>query len=154
MYITLKMKIQDAEIDLEVNLTNRAGRIYRQQYNRDLIKDMSDIYKKLVKSPFEGVDLTGLKIVDKTETEIYDQIMERMDVAKMMTTNDQIVLDFEDAERAGQIIWAFVKNRDEKLPNYEEWIDSFDFVFPVEKIIPALYDAWGKSAQPTIELKN
>ena len=34
MYITLKMKIQDQEIDLDVNLANRAGRIYRQTYNR------------------------------------------------------------------------------------------------------------------------
>ena len=155
MYITLKMKIQDAEIDLEVNLTNRAGRIYRQQYNRDLLKDMSELYKKLNKSPLDGIDMTGVEIKGKTEEEIYEQLIGRVDVAKLMNAQaDQIMLDFEETERAGQIIWSFAKNRDEKLPNYEKWIDSFDFILPVDKIVSALYEAWGKAAQPIVELKN
>ena len=150
MYITLKMKIQEQDIALEVNLANRAGRIYRQQYGRDLIADMGDLYRKLHKSPFSGVDIND---IDKnmTEQEIFEQIMSKINVDDYLT---KTMLSFDDTETAGKIIWAFAKNRNENIPNYEDWIDGFDFVLPVEEIITALYDAWGKSARPTVELKN
>ena len=155
MYITLKMNIQDQEINLEVNLANRAGRIYRQQYGRDLIKDMSELYSKLNKSPFDGIIMTGIEIKGKTEEEIYAQLMERVDVTKLLANQTPVMLlSFEETERAGQIIWAFAKNRDNSIPNYEEWIDSFDFILPVDKILTALYEAWGKTVQPTVEIKN
>jgi len=151
MYITLKMKIQDQDIALEVNLANRAGRIYRQQYGRDLIADMGDLYKKLHKSPLSDIDMSGIDPDNLTEQEIFERIMAKVNIDAYMTQN---VFSFEDTETAGKIIWAFAKNRNENIPNYEDWIDGFDFVFPVEEIISALYDAWGKSARPTIELKN
>jgi len=153
MYITLKMKIQEQEFTLEVNLANRAGRIYRQQFNRDLLKDMSEIDRKLHKSPFEGLNIQDIEITGKTDQEIYEQIVSRIDVSKFLEQNNT-PLDFEETETCGHIIWAFAKNKDEKIPNYEEWIDSFDFVLPVGEIVTALYEAWGKSAKPTIELKN
>ena len=144
------MKIQEQDIALEVNLANRAGRIYRQQYGRDLIADMGDLYRKLHKSPFSGVDIHD---IDKnmTEQEIFEQIMSKINVDDYLT---KTMLSFDDTETAGKIIWAFAKNRNENIPNYEDWIDGFDFVLPVEEIITALYDAWGKSARPTVELKN
>lgn len=154
MYLTLKMRIQEQEYNLEVNLANRAGRIYRQQFNRDLLKDMSEIYKKLHKSPFEGLNIQDIEIEGKTEQEIYQQIISKIDLSKFLEKNMNAPLDFEETERSGQIIWAFAKNRDEKIPNYEDWVDSFDFVLPVGEIVTALYEAWGKSAMPTVELKN
>ena len=154
MYLTLKMRIQEQEYNLEVNLANRAGRIYRQQFNRDLLKDMSDIYKKLHKSPFEGLNIQDIEIEGKTEQEIYQQIISKIDLSKFLEKNMNAPLDFEETERSGQIIWAFAKNRDEKIPNYDDWVDSFDFVLPVGEIVTALYEAWGKSAMPTVELKN
>lgn len=155
MYITLKMKIQDQEFNLEVNLANKAGRIYRQQYCRDLLKDMDEIYKKLHKSPFDGIDMTGIDIDGKTEQEIYEQLLTRVDMSKLLQSqSDKNALSFEEEERAGQIVWAFTKNKNADTPNYEDWIDSFDFILPVGDIVCALFEAWGKSAQPTIELKN
>ena len=154
MYITLKLKIQDQEVNLDVNLANRAGRIYRQQYGRDILKDMADIYKKLHKSPLEGINMQDIDLTGKTEQEIYEQILSRVDIAKFMSSQNEDILDFEDTERAGQIIWAFAKNRNDSIPGYEEWIDGFDFVFPVGDAVTALFEAWGKTAQPTVELKN
>ena len=155
MYITLKMKIQDQDFDLDVNLANRAGRIYRQQFNRDILKDMGELYKKLHKSPFEGVDMSKINVNVDSEQEIAEQILASVDIPKLLNERmTQEILSFEETEKASQIIWAFVKNKDNDTPNYEEWIDGFDFILPVEKIIIALYEAWGKSAQPTIELKN
>ena len=151
MYITLKMKIEEQEIAIDVNLANRAGRIYRQQYGRDLIADMSDLYKKLHKSPFSEIDMTGVDLNALTEQEIFERIMSKIDVNDYLKKQ---VLSFEDTETAGKIIWAFAKNRNENIPNYEDWIDSFDFVLPVEDIVTALYDAWGKSARPIVEIKN
>lgn len=155
MYITLKMEIQEEVFTLDLNLANRAGRIYRQQFERDILKDMSDLYRKLHRNPLDIFDLTGFDAEGKTEEEIHDELMSRVNVDKLMTfQSESIPLDFEETERAGQIIWAFAKNRKESIPSYEDWIDEFDFVLPVEKIIPALYEAWGKSAKPIIELKN
>lgn len=155
MNITLKMNIQEQEFELNANLTNNAGRIYRQQFSRDILKDMSDIYKKMHRSPFDGIDLKGLEINGKTEQEIQDQLMSRIDIAQLLEAqNEAAVLTFEEEERGGQIIWAFVKNADRSVPNYEKWIEEFDFILPVGDIVSALYEAWTKSAQPTIELKN
>ena len=149
------MKIHDQEFELNANLTNNAGRIYRQQYSRDLLRDMGDIYKKLRKSPFDGINMDGIELAGKTEQEIYEQLVSRIDMTKLLTAQNEIeILSFEDEERAGQIIWAFVKNADNTIPNYEKWIDGFDFILPVGDIVCALYEAWTKSAQPTIELKN
>ena len=152
MYITLKMKIQDQEIDLDVNLANRAGRIYRQTYNRDILKDMAEIYKKVNKNPFDGVDTSGIDIVGMTEEELLKELVSRVDPRDLI--KEQETLDFEETERAGQIIWAFAKNRNKDLPGYEDWIDSFDFILPVEEILTKLFEAWGKSAAQTIEIKN
>ena len=154
MYITLKMKIQDEEINLDVNLANRAGRIYRQQYGRDLIEDMNDLYKKLHKSPFNGIDTSDIDPDKLTEQEIFERIMSKVNVSEYIASLNNNVLNFEDAEKGGQILWAFAKNRNIDIPNYEDWIDSFDFVMPIEDMITALFEAWGKTARPTVELKN
>jgi hypothetical protein len=155
MIVTLKMNIQDQEIPLKANLTNYAGRIYRQQYGRDLLKDMSEIYKKIHKSPFEGIDLSGIKLTGLSEDEISEELMKRVDLASLLDSQtDREILDFDEVERGGQILWAFVKNADRNLAEYEEWIDSFDFVLPIGDIITALYESWTKSARPTVELKN
>lgn len=155
MEITLKMKIQDQEFDLVANMTNNAGRIYRQQFGRDVLKDMSAIYRTVNKSIYDGLDLTGIEIAGKTEEEIYEQLMSRVDVSKLIAVEtEKEPLSFEETERCAQIVWAFVKNADKNLPGFEEWIDSFDFILPVADITCALYDAWTKSAVPTVELKN
>lgn len=155
MYITLKMTINEQETSLDVNLTNRAGRIYRQHFNRDILKDMSDIYKKMHKSILDEIDMTGISVTGKTEQEIYEQILTKVDMTKLMSAqNEKVTFTFDETERCGQIIWAFAKNHDDKIPNYEEWIDSFDYILPVTDIVDALYNAWTTSAQPTIELKN
>ena len=154
MNITLNMEIQGQEFSLTANLTNAAGRIYRQQYARDIIQDMEGIYKTLNKNPFDGINLDGLEVKGKTEQEIYEMLLSRVDYAKLIEANSKQTLDFEQTERGGQIIWAFVKNADKGIPGYEEWIDSFDFVLPVGEIVCAIYDAWCNSAKPTVALKN
>lgn len=152
MDITLKMKIQDQEIELNGSMTNAAGRIYRQHFNRDLLKDMTDIYKKLHKSPFEGIDMTGVDLSGKTEQEIYQILVSKVDMSKFMDVTEP--LTFEETERGGQIAWAFVKNKNKNIPPFTEWADSFDFILPVGDIVSALFEAWTTSAQPTVELKN
>ena len=155
MNITLKMNIQDQDFELVCNLTNHAGRIYRQQFNRDILKDMNEVYRQLHKSPFEGIDLVDIDVNGKTEQEIYEQILSKVDVSKLIELQtNQTAMSFEDTETCGHIIWAFVKNADKNTPTYEQWIDDFDFVLPVGEIVSALHEAWTKSAVPTVELKN
>lgn len=153
MELTLKMKIGDQEFTLVVNMTNKAGRIYRQKYSRDLVQDLTAINKKINPSIYDYVDISQLDIVNKTEEELNADLI-RMAYPKYKEYTQNNVLDFTDTEQANQIIWAFAKNADDKLPDYEDWIDSFDFVMPVKSIIPVLFDAWTKTAQPIIELKN
>ena len=155
MNITLKMKIDEQDFEIKANMTNAAGRLYRQHFNRDILKDMTAIYRKLTMSILDGIDMSGIDLAGKTEQEIYDLLMEKVDLTKLLKNQiDQAELDFEESERAGQIIWAFAKNADKNLPGYEDWIDEFDFVLPVGEIVCKLYEAWTRSAKPTVELKN
>lgn len=151
MNITLKMQIQDEAVNLVMNLTLKACRIFRQQFQDDILLQMQNIYAAYNKSPFEGMDLTGVTVEGKTEQEIYAQLLNKIDVSKLTEIRE---LSAEQTETGYKIIWAFAKNADPALPAYEEWIENFDYVLPVGDIITALFEAWNKSAKPTVELKN
>lgn len=153
MYITLKMNFQDQDHELVADMTMNAGRIYRKQFQRDMVKDLSEIYQKVNPSIYDHLDLSGIQTEGKTEDEITEQIISRA-IPVWSETQKNTMLSFEDTERASQIIWAFVKNADKDLPGFEEWMDSFDFILPVKEIIIALYGAWNDSAKPTVEVKN
>lgn len=153
MNITLKMKIDDQEINLVANLTMNAGRIYRQHFQRDLIQDLSEIYQIINPNIFDKIDFTKIDTEGKTEEEIKNQIITEA-FPVWTEAQKKVMLTFNDTERASQIIWAFAKNADKDLPGYEEWIDSFDYILPIKPIITALYDAWHDSAKLTVEVKN
>lgn len=151
MNITLKMQIQNEEVILPANLTLKACRIFRQQFGEDILQSMQNIYKAYNKSPFEGIDLTGVVVEGKTEQEIYNQLLSKIDVSKL---NEIRELTAEQTETGYKVIWAFAKNADPDLPGFEDWADSFDYILPVGQIVSALFEAWSKSAKPTIEIKN
>ena len=152
MKITLKMN--ETNTNLTVNMTMNGARIYRQIFGRDLLKDMNEIYQKLYKSPYDGIDMSGIKVEGKTDQEIYEQLLAKVDVTKFLETQNKETLDFDETERGMQIIWAFAKNADKDTLNYDDWFESFDYILPVGEIIVALYEAWHKSAMPTVEIKN
>lgn len=153
MYVTLKMNIEDREIRLEANLTNRAGRIYREYFGRDLVDDMTDIYKKTHQNPFEGIDFSRVDFQGKTEEEVSAEILNLV-APKYLGSRITSPLSFEDTETGCHIVWAFIRNHKKSTPNYDEWIEDFDFVFPVADLVEKLYEAWTKTAMPTVELKN
>lgn len=153
MNITLNMKLQDQEFDLTINMTMNAGRIYRQQFQRDLIKDLAELYQKFNLSIYDSIDLKGIETEGKTEEEITQQIITRAFPA-WSEAQRKITPTYEDTERTGQILWAFAKNADMNLPGYEKWIDEFDYILPTKEIVIALYGAWNDSAKPTVEIKN
>lgn len=152
MKITLKLNETDTE--LIVNMTMHGARIYRQSFNRDMLKDMNEIYSKLHKSPFDGIDMSGIQIEGKTDQEIYAQLLSKVDANKILAAQNKETLDFDETERGAQIIWAFVKNADKNAPDFDEWIEGQDFILPVGDIVSALFEAWHKSAMPTVEIKN
>ena len=156
MNITLKLSINDQVFEIVANATLKVCRIYRQQFGRDLIKDMSEINKMIKPSIYDFVDteeLAKINTENVSEEELNRTILKKVYPA-YRKFEKEVLLDTEHTERANQIIWAFAKNADENLSGYEDWIDGFDFILPVKKIIPALYDAWEKSAQPIVEVKN
>lgn len=153
MNITLKMKLQDQEFNLIINMTMNAGRIYRQQFQRDLVKDLSELYEKFNPSIFDNIDLKGIETEGKAEEEITQQIITRA-YPVWAEAQKKIIPSYEDIERTGQILWAFAKNADMNLPGYEKWIDEFDYILPTKEIVIALYGAWNDSAKPTVEIKN
>lgn len=153
MIITLKMKINDQEFNLIADMTMNAGRIYRKQFQRDLIKDLSEIYQKVNPNIYDHLDLSGIQTEGKTEDEITDQIISKA-IPVWSETQRKTMLSFDDTEQASRIIWAFAKNADKDLPGCDEWMDSFDFILPIKEIITALYGAWNDSAKATVEVKN
>ena len=154
MNITLEMKIQDQEFDLVVDMTMKAGRIYRQQYNRDLAEDLAEMSNLFSPNPFKYIDPSSIDMNTMSEEEIYDRVMRKAIPEYLLNKKAGMSLSFDQTERAYQIIWAFAKNADEKLPTCQVWEDIFDFVLPVSTIIPALYEAWEKTARPIVEIKN
>ena len=152
MKITLKMN--ESNTEMTVNMTMNGARIYRQNFSRDMLKDMNEIYVKLHKSPFDGIDMSGIQVEGKTDQEIYEQLMSKVDVTKLFASQTKEMLDYDETERGAQIIWAFAKNADRNLPDFEEWIEGFDYILPVGDIVSALFEAWHKSATPTVEIKN
>lgn len=153
MLITLKMKIQDQDFDLVVDVTMKACRIYRQQFGRDIIKDMTEIYRMVNPSIYDMVDMSEIQVEGKTEDEVYQEVMRKV-YPEYKKHEHTSILDYEHTEQASQIIWAYAKNANEALPNFEEWIDSFDFILPVKEIITSLYQVWNETAKPIIEIKN
>lgn len=151
MNIHLKMQIQNEAIELTANLTLKACRIYRQNFSRDLLQDMQNIYKTYNKSPFEGINFAGMDVEGKSEQEIYAQLLSRVDVTKLSELH---TLSGEQTETGYQIVWAFLKNADPDLPGYEKWTEQFDYILPIGEIITALFDAWNANAKPTVEIKN
>lgn len=152
MKITLKMN--ESNTEMTVNMTMNGARIYRQNFSRDMLKDMNEIYVKLHKSPFDGIDMSGIQVEGKTDQEIYEQLMSKVDVTKLLASQTKETLDYDETERGAQIIWAFAKNADRNLPDFEEWIEGLDYILPVGDIVCALYEAWHRSAMPTVEIKN
>lgn len=152
MKITLKLK--ETNTDLNINMTMHGARIYRQNFNRDMLKDMNEIYAKLHKSPFDGIDMSGVQIEGKTDREIYEQLLSKVDATKILAAQTEETLDFDETERGAQIIWAFAKNADKNISDFDEWLESLDYILPVGDIIIALFEAWHKSAMPTVEIKN
>ena len=153
MNITLNMKLQDQEFNLTINMTMNAGRIYRQQFQRDLIKDLTELYQKFNLSIYDSIDLKGIETEGKTEEEITQQIITRA-FPVWSEAQKKMIPTYEDTERTSQILWAFAKNADQDLPGCDEWIDGFDYILPTKEIIIALYNAWNESAKPTVEIKN
>lgn len=153
MKFTLEMNMNGEKETLNVDMTMHSARIYRQTFGRDMLKDMGDIYVKLQASLFDGISLEGVD-VNKSDDEIYNQLLEKVNVSKLITDSNGKNLDFEETERGCQIIWAFAKNADDSIPNYTEWIDSFDYILPVGDIITSLYEHWHSTAVPTVEIKN
>ena len=145
------MQIQEEAVTLKLNLTLKACRIFRQQFQSDLLQVMQQIYKAWNKSPFEGMDLTGVTVEGKTEQEIYAQLLNKIDISKISELRE---LTAEQTEMGYKAIWAFAKNANPALPNFEDWADEFDYVLPIGEIITAVFEAWNKSAKPTVEIKN
>lgn len=153
MEITLKMNIQDHEFELKANLTMKAGRIYRQQFNRDLSEDLMSLYKKNTGSVFDNIDYSKIDVDSQTDEEIQNELV-RQALPIYFRNRRESALTYSDTEQACQIIWAFVKNADDTTPVYTEWIDGFDFVLPIKDLINILYNAWNETARPTVEVKN
>ena len=151
MKITLKLNNRTETETLAINMTMNAARIYRQTFSRDLLKDMNEIYWKVNRSAFEGVDLTKID-TSKSEAEITAEILKQADLTILSESKKD--LDYDETERGCMVLWAFTKNADVKTIEFEEWIGSFDYVLPIAEIITALYEAWHKTAVPTVELKN
>ena len=102
------MQIQDEAIELTANLTLKACRIYRQNFFRDLLQDMQNIYKTYNKSPFEGINFAGMDVEGKSEQEIYAQLLSRVDVTKLSELH---TLTGEQTETGYQIVSSSFQSR-------------------------------------------
>lgn len=117
------MIVKQVEIDgrpVLFGASARTPRLYRQLFNRDVIKDMASLhsaYQKVLKgraeASFDALDAeTQLSIVDLTIFE--------------------------------NLAYVMAKQADPTIPAVDEWLDEFD-VFDVYQVLPELMELWNRN---------
>lgn len=149
----LEFVIDEEKISLPVRLTLRAARIYRTEFGRDLIRDLTETQREIsrpiqqalksVKLPPQALGLEG----DALEKYVLDQVDLSSVIAIEPLADGQIDI-------GAQCIWAFAKNADEDLPEFSKWLDIFDVVLPVQELCSTLFELWHAATRTTIEIKN
>lgn len=100
-------------------------RLYRFKFGRDMVSDMRQLqkaYRKAANLP-----------QDATEDERQDAQLSAMDLTI-----------FEN------VAYMMVKHAGGDVPDTpEEWLDSFDGIFSIYEVLPAILELWGENSQTT-----
>lgn len=92
---------------------------YRAQFNRDYFQDIIKMQKAAKES----------KLENKKPEEV--------------TAEDLEGIDFEVFYR---IVWVLAKTANKEISDLEDWLDDFEY-FPIEEIVPELFDVIAASLQ-------
>ena len=111
--------------DLRMRASALIPRLYRFQFGRDLIKDMSQLEKSYKKAVTVKEDATE---EERQEAQLS-------------------VLDLTIFEN---VAWCMAKNADPNVPNDpDEWLDTIDGVFSVYEVLPHILDLWTAGLETT-----
>ena len=106
----LEIKSDETTIAIPVRISLRAGRIYRTEFGRDLIADLSALYQAIEGEPQAKFlkELSAHQIDPEDEIAVKAFLKENPEV--MILIADR-VLSFEETETGLRILWAFDRDR-------------------------------------------
>lgn len=106
-------------------------RLYRFNFQRDMIRDMNQLRAAFRKA-------TNLP-EDATEEEIQDAQLSALDLTI-----------FEN------VAWLMIKHAGEDVPDDpDEWLDSLDGIFPIYEVLPQILEMWeGNLATTSVPRKK
>lgn len=127
-------------------------RIYRSEFNGDLIADLSEAQEALhpdpIRKAMEHMDLSGRQL---TPEELQSEILSHIDYRDF---SENRLPSFDSQEKALRYIWALAKNANHDLTGFEDWCDGFEEWLPLPAIIDACVQIFGEACLASIELKN
>lgn len=109
--------------DFTMRATALIPRMYRYKFGRDIISDLHQLERKMVK-------LNDPKL---TEEEKQDAQLSALDLTI-----------FED------IAWVMARQGDNSIPdNPDDWLDSIDGPFSIYEVFPQIFELWHLSQKNT-----
>lgn len=137
-------------LSIPIRLTFGAMRLYRAEFNGDLITDLSAAQDALhpdpIRDALKNADLSGLSL-----EEMQTEIMKHIDIRELNQTR---LPSAETQEKALRCVWALAKNADPKLPAFGAWCDSFEILLPLPAMVEACVGMLSEASGATVELKN
>lgn len=117
------MIVKQIDIDgrpVKFGASARTPRLYRQLFQRDVIKDMTSLY-----SSYQAV----LKARKANE-------LEDLDV--------EAQLSIVDLQMFENLAYVMAKQADPTIPGIDDWLDQFD-VFDVYQVLPEMIELWNRN---------
>lgn len=146
----------DKETEIPVKASMAALRIYRAEFNADLIQDLTAVYEASHYDPYlEAVKKSNLNPNGLTRDELIAAVMENIDYSSIDANGDAlpVVLDGVTRLKAYQCIWAMAKAANKQTERFDDWCDLLD-VMPIGDVVEQCMQMWNLASAGTIELKN
>lgn len=121
------MIIKQIEIDgkmVSFGASARTPRLYRQLFQRDVIKDMASLYSS------------------------YQNVLKSRNVQNLNELDPEAQLSIVDLQVFENLAYAMAKQADPTIPGVDEWLDEFN-TFDIYEILPKLIELWSLNQKGT-----
>ena len=153
---TFIVHTEEKDTEIRVKASNFTLRLYRAEFNADLIKDLTEIHDKLHPDLFiEAIKKAGIDPSEVSQDELVNIVIKNMDYSQLNAdgTERPVLPDADTQIRIMQIIWTMARTADKNIKSFEDWCDEFDLL-PMADLADQCYEMWNRASSGTVELKN
>ncbi len=151
------------KIKFKFKYTIKAVMIYQMQFGRGFIEDLQDIfntlsdnYEDMLPGLLKSIDPKTLKKLHNKKSQNIEEllpiVLDKLDLSKLLNKS----LSTEQYINSCQIIWALSKNADNSILEFDDWLDTFEYLpmTMIQDLIILIYQQWSGVSENTIELKK